>query len=305
MTSYEQSVKGNIINIQRYCIDDGDGIRTVVFLKGCPLKCRWCHNMDSLNYGTEIALYTNNCIGCGECVKGCTTNAIRIEETGISIERTKCIKCGRCAELCTANAIVKIGQRKTVGEILKEIKRDSPFYCKGGGVTLSGGEPMAQFEFTYNMAKAIKNELFSFAVETSGFANKEYFSEILNYCDCFLFDFKASSKMYEELTGVGSDSILENLDFLCNNNANVILRCPIVPKVNLNDDFINEIICLCRKYDAIRHVQLMPYHNSGIYKSETIGLDKQQEYVKPDKNILCDIAEKISINSGKKVIYNI
>lgn len=305
MISFDQSATGNIANIQRYCTDDGDGIRTVVFLKGCPLKCIWCHNADFLSYDFEIAHYSNNCICCGECIRCCPVHAIRIEKNSISLDRTKCIKCGKCTELCLANALVKIGEKKTVKEILKEIKRDSLFYDKEGGVTISGGEPMAQFEFTYNIAKAVKNEQFSFALETSGFANTEYFSEIAPYCDCFLFDFKASSKMYRALTGVKNDIIIANLNVLCSDNANVVLRCPIIPGANLDDEFIDEIIALCRKYDSLRYVQLMPYHNKGIYKAKTIGLREQQEFSVPDKNILYDIAKRIRNKSGKKVVCNV
>ena len=295
-------VKGKVFNIQRFSTDDGNGIRTCVFLKGCPLKCKWCHNIESQSFKTEIAYYPQICIGCGECINSCPNNCLKMIDGKISINRTDCIACGECTETCSAQALVKIGEEMTCQEAIKTVKRDKLFFGENGGITITGGEPMAQFEFTYALALAARKENISFMLETSGCGKTKDFVKLVPLCDCFLFDCKASTEKHKELTGVTDDLILKNLDAICKNGGTVILRCPIVAGGNLDNDFINKIVGLANKHDKIQKVELMPYHNLGISKAEQIGFGKQIEYKTPSIDELKEIVRHIEISSSLKVL---
>lgn len=259
-----------IFNIQRYCLDDGDGIRTCVFFKGCPLRCKWCHNIESLSFEAQEEYDPSLCIKCGNCKKGCPTGARQI-----------------------------IGKEMTAEEIMQIVRRDRPFYGNNGGVTVTGGEPMAQFDLVYELAGMAKAEGISFMMETCGYANTEHYKKIAPLCDCFLFDCKASTRRHKELTGVEDALILHNLDVLYRLGANILLRCPIVPEGNLDDDFIKKIITLKEKYPNIR-VELMPYHRAGIAKAERLGMAVQKEYPIPSRELLEQLRDKI----GDAVIAN-
>lgn len=259
-----------IFNIQRYCIDDGAGIRTCVFFKGCPLHCKWCHNVESISFTTQEEFDPARCIKCGNCDRGCPTGARQI-----------------------------VGKIMTAEEIMQVVRRDIPFYGNDGGLTVSGGEPMAQFDLVYELARMAQAEGISFMMETCGYANTEHYKEIAPFCDCFLFDCKASTRKHKELTGVEDTLILHNLDVLYHLGANILLRCPIVPNGNLDNEFIEKIIYLKEKYPKIQ-IELMPYHRAGVAKAERLGLPPQQEYPIPDRKLLEDIRTRI----GNAIIAN-
>ena len=252
-----------IFNIQRYCVDDGDGIRTCVFFKGCPLQCEWCHNIESWSFEAQEEFDPAACIHCGNCKRGCPSGARRI-----------------------------IGKDMTAEEIMQVVRRDRPFYGDHGGMTVTGGEPMAQFDLVYELACMAKAEGISFMMETSGYANTEDYKKIAPLCDCFLFDCKASTKKHKELTGVEDALILCNLDVLYRMGASILLRCPIVPSGNLDDDFIEKIVYLKERYPNLR-VELMPYHRAGTAKAGRLGMSAQKEYPVPSRELLERIREKI------------
>ena len=252
-----------IFNIQRYCIDDGDGIRTCVFLKGCPLRCKWCHNIESLSFAAQEQYVERLCIHCGKCKEGCPTGARQT-----------------------------IGKEMTPEEIMAIVLRDKPFYGDDGGLTVTGGEPMAQFDFVYALAQLAKANGISFMMETSGHGKTEDFLKIAPLCDCFLYDCKASTQRHKELTGVTDTLILKNLDVLYQLGCRIVLRCPIVPGGNLDDDFIEKIASLHKKYPKIQ-IQLMPYHRTGIGKAKLLGLPAQEEFTVPGKELLSRIREQI------------
>ena len=258
-----------VFNIQRYCIDDGDGIRTCVFFKGCPLHCKWCHNIESISFSPQEEFDERLCIHCGKCKEGCPTGARAI-----------------------------IGREMTTEQIMKIVLRDNPFYGKNGGLTVTGGEPMAQFASVYRLAQRAKIEGISFMMETCGFAKTEDFIKNAPLCDCFLYDCKASSDRHKELTGVEDTLIFKNLDVLYHLGARIVLRCPIVPGANLDDDFIEKIVSLGKKYPKMQ-IQLMPYHRTGIEKARRLGLPPQEEFSVPDENLLSQIWEKIEANIQK------
>ena len=292
--------RGKIFNVQRFSTDDGDGIRTSVFLKGCPLRCAWCHNAESLSFTDELAYYRTNCIGCGACAKNCPQGAISTTDGKIDVDREKCKHCFTCVQKCYAEALVKVGRDVTASEVMETVLRDRIFYGKNGGLTITGGEPMAQPKFTLALAKAAKENGVSVVIETSGFGKKEDFAKLLPYTDTFLFDCKASSEDHIRLIGVDDGVILENLDFLCENGANIILRCPVVADANLNEKFVEKIINLAKKYPAVKSVQLMPYHRTGAEKQSIIGKEKQQVFETPDSEVLKKLIERIKRESGKE-----
>lgn len=292
-------ITGCVFDIQRFSTDDGGGIRTCVFLKGCPLRCAWCHNAEGLSRFSEIAYYEKNCIGCGACAVECKKSALSIRNGRAVMDRTKCLRCGRCAEVCPSDALVAVGKEMTVDEVMDIVRHDRIFYKNGGGLTVTGGEPLAQAEFTLTLAKAAKKEGISVAVETSGFGKTEALLALVPFCDLFLFDCKASSEMHELLTGVPDGVIMNNLSKLCETGASVILRCPIVGGANLDDGFIGKIIMLSKGNAAIRRVQLLPYHSTGIEKSAALGKAAQKRFGKPSKAELERIAREIESKSGK------
>ena len=290
---------GRIFDIQRFSTDDGDGIRTCVFLKGCPLKCAWCHNAESLAASPELALYAQSCIGCGACVVECPTGALEVQNGRVRIQRTACKGCMRCTEVCCAEALVRIGKSMTVADVMEVVLKDRIFYGKAGGLTVTGGEPMAQPQFTRALAKAARDAGISVAVETCGFGNAADFEALLPDCDLFLFDCKASTERHRALTGVEDTQILQNLDLLATRGARIRLRCPIVEGANLDDAFVEKIIRLAKTYPAIEAVQLMPYHNTGIGKCEHLGNPAQAMFTAPDKETLATLAKRIARESGK------
>jgi pyruvate formate lyase activating enzyme len=221
----------------------------------------------------------------------------------IHIEREKCIACGACAEVCPTAALVKIGQRMTVDAVMDVVRRDRVFYAERGGVTVTGGEPMSQPAFTIALAKAAKKAGISVFVETSGYGREADFLSLLPYCDTFLFDCKAADEDHALLTGVNRAVILRNLDAICREGGRVRLRCPIVPDANLSDALIQTISSLAATYDAIESVQLMPYHKTGIGKSERLGKIPQPTFSVPDREQLETIARQIEKQSDKRVFF--
>ena len=201
--------KLKVTEIQRFCMHDGPGVRTTVFLKGCPLNCEWCHNPETKKGSAEILFYKNKCIGCKSCVSVCTQNAHEIGNTH-EIDRQKCIVCGECAKICPTNAIELSGKDMSVNEILSIIEKDKAFYGKVGGVTLSGGEPLLQKDNALELLSACKNVGLSTVVETCGHVDSEVIKKAVPLVDVFLWDIKdTDSVRHKKHTGVGNELILK------------------------------------------------------------------------------------------------
>ena len=258
-------MKGRIFAIRRFAIHDGPGIRTAVFLKGCPLRCLWCHNPESLDPGPEIALIGRKCGACGECVRVCPVSAHRFADGIHVFDRGNCRRCGQCADVCAYGALERTGADIAVEEVVREVLKDSVFYAEsGGGVTVSGGEPLSQREFTLDLLSDLKSLGIHTAVETSGFGPAEALEPLLPAVDLFLYDIKAADPAkHRKLTGVPNDSILENLDFLSGRGARIELRCPLVPGVNDSDEDLAALAALAKRTPSLQAVTLLPYHNTG------------------------------------------
>ncbi|MGI5900583.1 MAG: glycyl-radical enzyme activating protein [Christensenellales bacterium] len=267
------SVYGNVFNIQRFSLHDGPGIRTTVFLKGCPLGCLWCHNPESQSEEPELAYYAEKCRFCGLCSPVCPQSCHQITEQAHHFDRQSCINCGECAQVCPYGALEMVGKRMSVEEVIEEAMRDKAFYASsGGGITLSGGEPLHQFAFVQELLREAKRLKLHTCVETSGFAPFSHLKALAEFTDLFLYDWKESnSEKHHEFTGVPNEIIRENLLKLDDENASIILRCPIIPGYNDNEAHFTGIARLANELRCIRAVEIMPYHALGGCKHESLG----------------------------------
>lgn len=268
-------MNGTIFNIQKFCINDGPGIRTTVFVKGCPLNCLWCHNPESKSTREELFFDAKKCIGCGQCIAACPMGCHEMTENGHLFYREKCVHCGRCTDRCYADALEKVGYTISVEDALAEVMKDEVFYRNsGGGLTVSGGEPMAQFDFTFSLMQAAKEKNLHTCMETCGFAPAEHYRKIAPLVDLFLFDYKLTdSAEHEKYTGVSNRVIQENLKMLDTMGAASVLRCPIIPTVNDTPDHLAGIAAMANSLEHIVEVNVEPYHPLGSGKSYMLGRD--------------------------------
>lgn len=265
--------KGLVFRIEKYMISDGVGIRTNVFLKGCPLRCKWCFNPEGIEGRSEILVFKAKCINCGECQKACPNNAISLEEGYPKIDRTLCDACGNCVSVCPSLALEMCGKPMTIGEILDEVRKDEVFYRRsGGGVTITGGELAAQPKFARELLLACKQE-FHTAIETSGFAPWPALKQIITLADQVFFDLKhMNSKRHKELTGVTNELILENLKRSSRAHPSITTRIPLVPGLNDSPENIRKTAKFVRALGTVTRIELLPYVTYGSSKYEMLDL---------------------------------
>ena len=264
--------KGLIFNIQRFSIHDGPGIRTTVFMKGCPLKCLWCSNPESQDFSANLIVRDINCKGCGECVKVCPEGAITItEEDGREIDWNRCNHCLKCADACIYNSLNVCGRYMEIKEVLDEVMSDKDFYRNsGGGITVSGGEPLSQAGFVAKLLESSKREGLHTVLDTSGFAPWENMEEVLRFVDLVLFDIKhLDSDEHKRMTGFENKLILENLKKV-SKIKDTWLRLPIIADFDDSEEYIRRIILLGKDL-GVQKISLLPYHEGGRSKSEQIG----------------------------------
>jgi len=261
-----------IFDIEKFAVHDGPGIRTVVFIKGCPLHCRWCHNPESQSFEPELLFDPGKCTLCGKCAAVCPEHCHTLAEDKHTFDRAKCRHCGLCAEHCPTEALISVGRKMSVNEVMAEVMKDEVFYRNSsGGITLSGGEPLANFEFSSYLLKAAKEAGIHTAIETSGFAPWDRIRELLPLVDLWLWDVKTIPEKHEKLTGVPAEPILENLKRINQSCASIILRCPLVPGVNDSDAELRHIAKLANDNPHVREIDLEPYHPLGEGKSRSLG----------------------------------
>lgn len=293
---------GLIFNIQRFSVNDGPGIRTSVFMKGCPLKCTWCHNPESISGLPVLSYNETQCIGCGRCVPLCPRGLHLIEPDGRhSFNRNGCIACGACAsDGCQALDI--IGTECSADEIMQIVLRDREFYKQsGGGMTLTGGEPMYNFEFAAELMRLARENGISTCVETSGFAPWERFEAVLQYVELFLFDIKETDeRKHREFTGVSNRLIMDNLRLLDQRGARIVLRCPIIPGYNLRDEHLERIAEIAERTGGVEKIEVEPYHALGNAKAIRIGFSPVDISV-PTENDVGNWISYISSRTGKPV----
>lgn len=276
-------LKANIFELKRFAVHDGDGIRTTVFFKGCPLRCVWCHNPEGLISDAQLAWYAHKCMGCGACVTACPEGAHRVTEEGHGFDRTLCAACGKCVEVCPGEALRLYGRKTTVEELLPLLLEDRDFYeSSGGGVTLSGGECLMQADFCAGLLKALKEEGISTAVDTCGFVPREALDKVMAYTDIFLYDLKAfDEEVHIRCTGHGNKTILENLRYLDDCGKQAEIRIPYVP--GYNDNQIGKIADFLKGLRHIRRVRVLPYHNYAGSKYRALDRSNTLPEHMPDK----------------------
>lgn len=269
------SIKGIVFDIQRYSIHDGPGIRTNIFLKGCPLRCQWCHNPEGLSSKKEISYLEKKCVNCGACVAACPMDCHNITLEGIHVfNRAACIACGECTQACMFLALEQIGREMTAQEVIDEALADQEFFSSSsGGITLSGGEPLYQPEFAAEILRIAKEKNVTTCLETSGFASESTIKKIIPFVDLFLFDIKeTSSQRHIEFTGVPNEPILNNLRFISQSGGKIVLRCPIIPQVNDRIEHAVAIADLANELKGVIRIELEPYHPLGLKKRERFGI---------------------------------
>ena len=263
---------GTIFDIQRFSVHDGPGIRTTVFFKGCPLRCIWCHNPEGMDKAPVLSFDEQKCSLCGKCLSVC--NARAIENSQLEISREKCIGCGKCQKVCLNKANEIIGKEVTAREVFDEVIKDRMFYdTSGGGITVTGGEPSYQPDFTLELLTLSREAGISLAVETCGAGKREFYEKAAALGTTFLYDIKCIDPvLHKKLTGADNSVILENLEFLMNYGADVIIRMPLVPGCNDSDEDILRLSeYLNKNMGRYRYAEIMPYHTLGISKSKKTG----------------------------------
>jgi glycyl-radical enzyme activating protein len=288
MTENQNSVtsmqQGIVFDIQRFALHDGPGIRTVVFLKGCSLQCKWCCNPESISPKPQLAYVSEKCRHCGACVKNCPENAVRLKPEVLQVDFKKCTSCGKCTLECPSGALKIIGKTMTVDEVMQEVEKDIPYYLNsGGGLTLSGGDPLLQADFSIALLEKAREKNIHTAIETAGYASRETIKRIHRVTDLFLFDYKITDRfLHSAFTGVKNSIILENLKVLNALQSGIHLRCIIIPGLNDDPGHFAAITDLVKRYSSIRKVELLHYHPYGKAKYRHIGKSYRFEAFTPD-----------------------
>ncbi len=277
-------MNGVIFDIQKFSVNDGPGVRTTVFLKGCQMKCVWCHNPESLSVQKQLSFSEQKCTSCKSCVEVCPNDVHSFDANGRHlVDFDACDACGKCVDACLHGALKIYGKTMSLDEVFDEVIKDKVYFDKsGGGITLSGGEALKQFDFCLALAKKCKQHGLHVCIETNGASKSDHYRAIAPFVDLFLFDYKATGdKAHKRLTGLTRRLVDENLALLNQLNADVILRCPIIPEYNLSNEHLAAISELTLAYSNIQKVEVLPYHNFGQGKAKEIGREYEVEVEMP------------------------
>jgi pyruvate formate lyase activating enzyme len=266
------ALEGVIFDIQRFSLHDGPGIRTLVFMKGCPLRCLWCSNPESQSKNPQVLFYEETCIGCGTCVEACPLCGSLRENW--PVPRDVCTGCGNCAEVCYAQARKLVGKTVTVQDVMDVVLRDRVFYEQSeGGVTVGGGEPLQQADFTARLLKTCCGCSIHTAIETCGFGTLKSLEKVLEYTDLLLFDLKhMDTEVHKRYTGAGNERILENAKHASRIVKEMVIRLPLIPDVNSDETNIKNLAgFVSEELEGVRRVDIMPYHTMGASKITRLG----------------------------------
>lgn len=287
---------GTIFDIKRFAIHDGPGVRTTVFFKGCPLGCWLCHNPESQSFRAELMIRVGRCTLCGDCVEECAEQAITLNGAGVQIDRYRCDLCGACADACTAEAIEIAGRDVTVAELMVELEKDVVYYDESnGGVTISGGEPFAQPDFLLELLRSCRTRGIETVVDTCGYVAPQLFRRVAEHVDLFLYDLKIiDEQRHRQFTGVGVESIHDNLRWLAEQNRAVIVRFPLLPGVNDDEENIRAMGAFLVALANRPRVDILPYHRIGVDKYARLGREPRLANTQPpSEQSLAAVAQRL------------
>ena len=275
-----EDIKGTVFNIQRFSIQDGPGIRTIVFLKGCPLRCLWCSNPESQDSRPEIAHRDSLCTKCGRCVDVCPTKAISIDDKGIAINRHLCTNCGECLKVCTPGAVKIFGEKMSTVEVFQQVKKDADFYRNsGGGITVSGGDPLSQPDFVAALFRLCLDKGIDTCIETCGLTSIKALEKVLKYTSLVLFDIKLTDPAaHRKWTGRSNETVFRNLGLAVARGIPLVIRVPLIPGINDSEEELRNI---ARRVAGVLKksgkVDLLPYHKFGVGKYQMLDRKYQLE----------------------------
>jgi pyruvate formate lyase activating enzyme len=286
---------GILFDVKRFALHDGPGIRTTAFLKGCRLSCSWCHNPESRNSKPELMFWEERCVGCGTCVSACAVRAISMCDALAETDRRACTACGECVAACPADARAIAGETWTVDRLLEEVEKDLLFYDEsGGGVTLSGGEPLVQASFAASLVAECRDRKIHTAVDTCGDADWEDLERVARATDLFLYDVKhVNDGRHRRLTGVSNDRILENLRRLDGEGCALWIRYPVIPDLNDADEDVTALGEFVAHLEAVEAIHLLPFHRGGERKLERLGRPCRPLTTERDPRTAADAAARI------------
>jgi pyruvate formate lyase activating enzyme len=264
-----------VISITRMTVHNGPGIRTLILFKGCPLRCVWCSTPESWNESPEIAFYTDRCILCGDCIPVCPRTAITAGDKAVIINRELCNNCSQCVTVCNTEALRLLGQKYTIEELVQEVKKDKVvFKHSGGGVTVSGGEPLLDPEFALELFRSFKQNGINVGVDTCGYVPRKNVEVVLPYVDFFLWDIKhMDDDKHKEFTGVSNRLILDNLRFVSDNSIPVYIRLPIIPGYNDSEENLRAVCEFAKDLSSLVEINLLPLHHLGKARYVALGLE--------------------------------
>jgi pyruvate formate lyase activating enzyme len=292
---------GIISNIQKFSVHDGPGIRTTVFMKGCPLQCRWCANAESISTEPELGIIRSICNHCGKCIEVCPENAIYFDDDDIiRFDRTRCTVCGECVVVCSTGALTVYGKQATVDDVFKEIEKDRIFYeGSGGGVTVSGGEPLRQADFITALFQKCRETGIGTCLDTCGYAATDKLKEVLAFTDYILYDLKhMDTDCHKELTGKANDLILNNAKVIAESKIPILYRIPLIKDIN---DTMRNIIETAQFIQSLGNgiaVEFLPYHRLGIGKYDTLDRPYTGEAFQTPSGEEIEALKKIFENYG-------
>lgn len=280
-----------VSDIKRFSVHDGNGIRTTVFFKGCPLKCAWCHNPESISLKPQVAYYNDKCINCEECVKICPNKAHKIINKNHVFDSELCLACGKCESVCLGGALRQYGVQYSVDELCEILLKDKKFYdSSNGGVTFSGGECLLYYEYCYRVAEKLKENNINIAIDTCGFVSKEAIDKIAEVADIFLYDIKAIDEdVHIKCTGQSNKAILENLRYIDFLKKDIEIRVPYVP--GFNDNQMHKIYDFLKNIKHIKSVKVLPYHDYARNRYNALNLKYNTPKIMIDSEELNKIKE--------------
>lgn len=296
----DQELRGTIFDVKRFAVHDGPGIRTTLFLKGCPLHCLWCHNPESISRQSQLVFTPMKCIGCLNCIKVCPQGAHQLIDGEHVIVRELCLACGTCAEGCYAGALELAGREVTVREMIEEVLRDRAFYeTSGGGMTLSGGEPLFQYEFTRALLRSAKAEGLHTALDTTGLTSWERLEELLPYIDLILYDLKQMDReRHIALTGVPNEQILDNLRRVDATGQPLWIRIPLIPGQNDDDANYHALGRFLSGLNHVERIEILRYHRLAESKYESVGYDYSLLGLEPPTEEEAELRREILLEYG-------